>query len=170
MFPVCRLMSGNASLPSTNSNSMSGWVAPADGVGVGVGSVWALALRASARRARVMREARAIRASAAAGLGPGSLRSDEGVRRDESRRRREEEATGLSPRVDAGRAQALLLEHTTGGGILDIGADWRGELLHKRSSRLSRKAISVVIILLFRNNASANMQNGEIGLGFFAAG
>ena len=117
-----------------------------------------------------MREARAIRASAAVGLGPGSLRSDEGVRRDESRRRREEEATGLSPRVDEGRAQAFLLEHTTGGGILGIGADWRGELPHKLSSRLSRKAISVVIILLFRNNASANMQNGEIGLGFFAAG
>lgn len=118
-----------------------------------------------------MRDARAIRASAAVGLGPGSLRSDEGVRRDESRRRREEEATGLSPRVDEGRAQALLLEHTTvGGDILGIGADWRGELPHKVSSRLSRKAISVVIILLFRNNASANMQNGEIGLGFFAAG
>ena len=63
-----------------------------------------------------MREASAIRASAAVGLGPGSLRSEEGFRRDESRRRREEEATGLSPRVDAGRAQALLLEHTTGGG------------------------------------------------------
>ena len=167
---MCRWMSGKASLPSTNSNSMSGWLAPADGVGVGVGSVWALALRASARRARVIREARAIRASAAVGLGRGSLRSEEGVRRDASRRRREEEATGLSPRVDEGRAQASLLEHTTGGGILDIGADWRGELPHKRSSRLSRKAISVVIILLFRNNASANMQNGEIGLGFFAAG
>ena len=138
-------------------------------MGVGVGSVWALALRASARRARVIREARAIRASAAVGLGPGSLRSDEGVRRDESRRRREE-ATGLSPRVDEGRGRVALLEHTTGGGILGIGADWRGELPHKLSSRLSRKAISVVIILLFRNNASANMQNGEIGLGFFAAG
>ncbi len=69
-----------------------------------------------------MRDARAIRARAAVGLGPGSLGSEEGVRRDVSRRRREE-ATGLSPRMDEGRMWVSLLEHTTGGGILGIGVD-----------------------------------------------
>ena len=118
MFPVSSSMSGNASLPSTNM--MSGWAAPADGVGVGVGSVWALALRTSASRARAMRDARAIRARAAVGLG--NLGNEEGVRRDESRRRREG-ATGLLPRMDEGQTWVSLLEHTTGGGILDFGAE-----------------------------------------------
>ena len=95
---------------------------PADGVGVGVGSVWALALRASARRARDMRDASAIRARAAVGLGPGSLGNEDGVRRDVSRRRREGVA-GLSPRMDAAWTWVSLLEHTTGGGILGIGVD-----------------------------------------------
>ena len=85
--------------------------------------VKALALRASAIRARVMMDASAIRARAAMGLG--DLRSDEGFRRAESRRRSEGAAL---PRMDDARSYASLSEHMTGGGILSIGVGCCGEL------------------------------------------
>ena len=78
-----------------------------------------------------MKDASAIRANAAMGLGPGNLGSEEGIRRDESRR------------MSEGRTWVSLLEHTTGGGILDIGVGCCGELPHDLSFWLSSKAISI---------------------------
>ena len=80
------------------------------------GAVWALARPAAAARARDMRDASAIRASAAMGLG--DLRSEDGFRRAESRRRSEEAAAAL-PRVDEGWAGVISLEHIIGGGYFE---------------------------------------------------
>ena len=92
----------------------------------------AVASDAPASRARAMKDARAIRARAAMGLGLWKLRGAEGLRRAESRRRNEEAAA--LPRVDEGRASAFSLEHMAGGGILSIGVGCCGELFHKLSS------------------------------------
>lgn len=64
-----------------------------------------------------MRDARAIRASAATGLGLGNLRN-EGFRRDESLGR-SEETMGLYPRIDETRTQAFLIRTYAGGGYFE---------------------------------------------------
>ena len=89
-----------------------------------------------------MKDASAIRANAAMGLGLGNLGNDEGTRRDESRRRSEGAAV-LLPRMDERRTRVSALEHTTGGGILGIEADYCGELPHNLSFWLTIKAISI---------------------------
>ena len=71
-----------------------------------------------------MRDARAIRASAAADFGLGNLRN-EGFRRDESLRR-SEETMALYPRIDETRTQAFLIRTYAAGGILSIGTDYFG--------------------------------------------
>ena len=123
----------------------AGGVGGAGATGAG-GTARSAALNAVASPAPVISNETAIMdsvaTSASAAMGLGDLRREDGFRRDESRRRSDEAAPPL-PRVDEGRAGVISLEHMTGGGILSIGADDCGELLHELSSRLSRKAISV---------------------------
>ena len=106
-----------------------------------------------------MKDARAIRARAAMGLGLGNL-GNEGFRRDESLLR-SEEATAPSPRMDEARTQVALLEHMTGGGILGIKAGCCGELPHKYSFWLNRKTTSAGTILRIRKLCKPQMRKSH---------